>query len=298
MITFEVRLSTGHKYKITANPNTPLKLSINELFKKEKIFYKINYALFEGSKIYLDKSIIENQLNNDSILVLMVTDKETPLEKSITIDDRKNFEKCFRFLIYVCKIPITFFDSRGNSLGEDWLAGRKNGPPECLKEYYPPLGWIGIGLKVFNLYDNQDNTWLGNSNKKGEWYIAYHGIKFIENINSILIKGFRRGNYQSCKNNKNINYLTNREYPSCGEGVYFIPNFSETLKYIKTFKYLDDFYRIILMCRINPYKVRIADIGNNLESWIVNGDSLNDINGKKRDDEVRVYRIFVKVDNH
>ena len=35
------------------------------------------------------------------------------------------------------------------------------------------------------------------------------------------------------------------------------------------------------MCRINPYEVRIADIGNNKEYWIVEADKLGDMNGKK-----------------
>ena len=51
------------------------------------------------------------------------------------------------------------------------------------------------------------------------------------------------------------------------------------------------------MCRINPYKVRIAKIRYNEESWIVNGDKLDDINGKIRDDEVRPYRILIKFEN-
>ena len=50
------------------------------------------------------------------------------------------------------------------------------------------------------------------------------------------------------------------------------------------------------MCRINPYRVRIANYFNK-EYWIVNGDKLNDyyasILGIKRTDEVRPYRILL-----
>ena len=55
------------------------------------------------------------------------------------------------------------------------------------------------------------------------------------------------------------------------------------------------FFEIILMCRVNPYKVRIASLVNDLESWIVNGDELNDPNGKKYDDEVRINRILLHI---
>ena len=47
------------------------------------------------------------------------------------------------------------------------------------------------------------------------------------------------------------------------------------------------------MCRINPEKVRIAEYGLNKEIWVVNGDKLDDSHGKKKDNEVRPYRILV-----
>ena len=47
------------------------------------------------------------------------------------------------------------------------------------------------------------------------------------------------------------------------------------------------------MCRVNPYKVRIADIGNGNEYWIVEGDKLGDLFGVRRIEEVRPYRILV-----
>ena len=47
------------------------------------------------------------------------------------------------------------------------------------------------------------------------------------------------------------------------------------------------------MCKLNPYKVRISKFGINDERWIVNGDKLDDPFGRKRDDEVRPYRILL-----
>ena len=56
-----------------------------------------------------------------------------------------------------------------------------------LKNYSPPLGFIGIGLQVFNLYDNGDNTWIGNKNKPGELVLAstYGNIKLMETLAAI-----------------------------------------------------------------------------------------------------------------
>ena len=111
----------------------------------------------------------------------------------------------------------------------------------------------------------------------------------------ILNNGFRKGAFQECASFNNINPLSNRFAPKCGEGVYFIPDFNEAKSYAKTFMYKGKFFEIILMCRVNPYKVRIASLVNDLESWIVNGDELNDPNGKKYDDEVRINRILLHI---
>ena len=165
--------------------------------------------------------------------------------------------------------------------------------PGYLKDYYPPIGWTAIGLKVANLYDNGDITWLNNNNSNGEWYIGYHGVKTIEAIQGICYEGFRRGDGQRYMNNNNINPLNNNLYPICGEGVYFSNEINEANKYTMPIPYNGNIYRIVFMCRVNPYKVRIADIGNQKEYWIVDGDKLGDLFGHKRSDEVRPYRILV-----
>ena len=44
------------------------------------------------------------------------------------------------------------------------------------KPYYPPLGWIGIGLNVLDKYDNGNNNWIEMINSSDEWCVAYHGV--------------------------------------------------------------------------------------------------------------------------
>ena len=202
---------------------------------------------------------------------------------------------CMNILMNVCNIPQTFFEPDANCLNDNWRVNKKNGPPGYLKEYYPPMGWYGIGLKAWGLYDNGDNTWLGTSNKTGEWYIAYHPISSIPSIIGILNNGFRKGPYQECKERDNINPLTKLNYPKCEEGVYFIPEITQTERYAKQFSYLNFKFKMAFMCRINPHAVRIAinDLGK--ESWIVNGDKLKDPMGRKRDEEVRACRIVMLI---
>ena len=62
-------------------------------------------------------------------------------------------------------------DSKGNkifNLGTDSMRGNK--------PYDPPIGWIGIGLKVIGKYDYGDNSWIGNTNNQDEWCVAFHGV--------------------------------------------------------------------------------------------------------------------------
>lgn len=51
------------------------------------------------------------------------------------------------------------------------------------------------------------------------------------------------------------------------------------------------------MCRINPYKVRIASLGINKEYWIVNGNKIDEKYGSSKPDEVRPYRILLFKEN-
>ena len=68
-----------------------------------------------------------------------------------------------------CKLSKKQLDARGNR-NEGWGEGEYRGN----KPYDPPLGWIGIELKVLDKYD--DNIWIGMDNVDGEWCVAYHGV--------------------------------------------------------------------------------------------------------------------------
>ena len=170
--------------------------------------------------------------------------------------------------------------------------GQKRGPPGYLKDYIPPLGWIGIGLKVKNLYDNGNNTWLGMNNVKGEWYIGYHGTKGMNGVSGIVQYGFRRGPRQACAFNINSNPLSRNAYPFCEDGVYLTPDIFEAKKYAGLITFGGYNYKVVFMCRINPEKVRI-DQFHIPEYWIVNGDQIGNPFGRKITDEVRPYRILL-----
>ena len=178
-------------------------------------------------------------------------------------------------------------DSKGDKY-ENWCKHRIRGG----EQYIPPTkDWYGIGLNVKNKYEN--NEWLDNKNKKGEYAIAYLGINtFLKNKEQIL---------EDTKSyiNKISNIISNKLYqfesniklkgfcceecgPKCGEGVCLFQN----PKYAENSAGIIDIagfkIKIILMCRVNPLKIRQPK--NFPFCWILNPTT----------DEIRPYRILIK----
>lgn len=280
--------------------NTPLK---NTLTKPNSNSLSNSYINGNNTPKSPLRSVKNNNSQNNQFSKTISNNKNQIKPNLIKTNDFLGFlkKKFFtnpnlEFLIKGCNIPSDQFDSEGDC--KNWCRiGKFSGPSGYLKKYIPPEGWIGIGLKVINLFDNGNNAWLGTSNQEGEWYIGYHGTKTKDSVLGIINKGFRRGENQCYKDEENINPLNKKIYPKCGVGVYFTPDINEAKNYTKIIDYLGNKFRVVFMCRINPYKVRISKIFNDIEYWIVNGDNMNGLNGRKKIDEVRPYRILLFKEN-
>ena len=230
--------------------------------------------------------IIGNNHNN----ILLMNNLNSSLEKCGSIlssEKNQNIKICKMFLLFDCLVPEIMLDKRGDCTS-GWRQNGQNGPPSYLKNFNPPIGWIAIGINVLDKYDNGDNTWLGTANIKGEWYIGYHGIRNKNAINGILRNGFIIGPRQNYEESYNNNILTQNSHMLCDKGAYFTPEIDEAKKYTGIIKYNEYNLRIVFMCRINPKKVRIAELGSNKEYWLTNGTT----------DEVRPYRILIKFDDN
>jgi len=183
-----------------------------------------------------------------------------------------------------CKLSKAQLDPRGNR-SSGWGVNEKRGN----KPYYPPIGWIGMGLKVMDKYDN-DNTWIGMSNSPGEWCVAYHGVGSgqssvnVTNATRLIYEGsFRPGGGQAHMNCPDKYH----EGKLIGRGVYCTPKPETAEGYAGISENNGKRYKTVLMVRVKPDAIRncdIHDISKNDNYWVVNGTT----------DEIRPYRILYK----
>ena len=164
---------------------------------------------------------------------------------------------------------------------EGWAIGEKRGG----KEYHPPIGWNGIGLKVTGKYDNGDDKWIGMCNGPGEWCVAYHGVgrgqssdKVKKAIGAIYKTTFEPGSGQVHKNHQDVNHPGQK----VGEGVYCTP-FIETAEGYAGISNINGInYKTVFMVRVKPNVIRSC--ADQTDYWVVNGTT----------DEIRPYRILYK----
>ena len=162
--------------------------------------------------------------------------------------------------------------------------------------YYPPNGWIGIGLNI-NKY-GEDKTWL---NKVNGWATAYHGLRLCEmkdkkynivncnefdlnrklelTIKSIIENGFKDGINQPLKYERNIFTFSRNKFKYCEEGIYLSFQVEEAKKYSIPISG----YNFVLMCKVCPTEIR--------ECRRFKGEFVADGN------YVRPYRILSKKSN-
>ena len=178
---------------------------------------------------------------------------------------------------------------RYSNWGENEVRGGEN--------YIPPKGWIGIGLNVLGKYDYGNDLWLDYNNKEGEFAIAYLGlnnylidkqqiISGLNNLDEIMLNLQSKKMY---KNEKDIRKTNNNFFsrifgskPKCGDGicVFQNPDIAEICAGVIEINKV--IIKIILMCRVNPKKIRQPE--NYKYCWILNPTP----------DEIRPYRILIK----
>ena len=171
------------------------------------------------------------------------------------------------------KLSRNLLDPEGNR-NYGWAEGEKRGGIP----YYPPLGWTGIGLKVKDKYDNEDNAWIGMNNGPDEWCVAYHGVASgqssdnVKNVTGIIYKSeeFKAGTGQlhaNCPDEYHPGKLV-------GERVYCTPYIETEERYAGISNINGACYKTVLMIRVKPEVRRHCDKcgdSRKVNYWVVNG---------------------------
>ena len=270
---------------------------INDEIEKEKIKYNFKLDLSRHLNINKDEIIlfIESYEDIYEKKILLKFQFSFPNQAKDYTNEIKEFIKKDNNIVKLnenkiidaIQISPELLDSRGDKY-ENWSKNKIRGG----EKYIPPTkDWYGIGLNVMNKYENND--WLDNKNKKGEFAIAYLGINtFLKNKKKILedtkffteeiSKMISNKLYQFDSNMKVKGFCCEDCAPKCGVGVCLFqnPKYAENsagIIEISGYK-----IKIILMCRVNPLKIRQPKKFK--ECWILNPTS----------DEIRPYRILIK----
>ena len=157
------------------------------------------------------------------------------------------------------------------------------------KYYDPPIGWTGIGLKVWGRYDGGDNTWIGMDNVPGEWCVAYHSGQSSDNVKNITgiiykSKQFKPGGGQMHAGCPDLYHPGKK----VGKGVYCTPTIKTAESYAGESNINGQIYKTVMMVRVKPKAIRHCDVCGDSKAphnyWVVNGTT----------DEIRPYRILYK----
>ena len=270
---------------------------INNVLKKEKklMFFKKEIAKalnIDKKEILVDIESYEDIEENKMILKLtfsLLNQSKDFTEEINNFIEKYNVLKRFNIkpVLEALKFSPHLLDPLGDK-SENWCTNNIRGG----ETYIPPSkDWFGIGIKVKDKYENND--WLDCQNKKGEYAIAYLGINNLLNKQELIIEDTDKYSrdisnmisqkiFQFETNINTKGFCCEKCGPKCGNGVCLFqnPQYAENgagIVDIQGYR-----IKIILMCRVNPVKIRQPK--SFPECWILNPTS----------DEIRPYRILIK----
>ena len=158
--------------------------------------------------------------------------------------------------------------------------------------YQPSSNFKLIGLNVSQKYG--DDIWLQTDSEGGgaEWAVGFHGIRSIDPnkvAGSIAQNGFKKGPAQAYAGDLDVGPNSKDLGKNCGHGIYLAPkveickgdNFTKgTMCYTRPVQFENKWYIVLMMCRINPKKIRVPD-GCDRQYYIIN-----------QTEDIRPYRII------
>ena len=236
----------------------------------------------------IDKLNIFLSFNNKSIFIdTFIRDKNFVEMKPIEIKSYfSDFNALYNIKIIInnllneeCNIGEEFFDYKGNFFVPNKEFNKIRGS----EIYYPPYGWIGIGLKVVGKYDN--DSWLYENNELSKWAISYYS--FGENLNSDKLKTMindiiTKNNLYDWNKTKNDNSLCEETIGNPGKFICLYPQINTAEKKAGIIEFDKKKYKMILMAKVLTEKINKANQNEDFNYWILDKDY------------IRIYRILLK----
>ena len=309
----EMQLEIAKKEQEEKDEKYSLQLLVNGLIGKKKfdLYFGINESrftniLYNPKENYIFKETIKEKLSKDfniskdEIVVTIPSINHAQLvfqKKEFDYISEETLKKDFKYdsnypelttireikqglLVPGCILTSEQLDVNGDRT--EWPKEGKRGG----EEYDPPKGWIGIGLKVLDKYEN--DRWLDMYNLEGEWVVAYHGIgqnsKFVNQVPFQIYKsGFKVGYRQAHMDCEDSFH----EGQKVGAGAYCTPLIKTAEEYAGISVFNGKKYKTVIMCRVKPSARRhCAKHKDSIEGnyWVVDGTP----------NEIRPYRILYK----
>ena len=199
--------------------------------------------------------------------------------------DFPNFDTLYNIKIIInnllneeCQIDENFFDYKVNFL----IPNKKEFNKRGSEIYYPPYGWLGIGLKVIGKYD--EDSWLYENNELSKWSVSYYA--FGSSLNSdnlkILLNDIITKNnlYDWNKTKNNSLYVETKE--NAAKFIILYPQINIAEKKAGIIEFYNKKYKIILMAKVLTEKISKRNKTEDLNYWILDKNY------------VRIYRILFK----
>lgn len=144
-----------------------------------------------NSYLSIDKNDILISFNNRSNFIdnFIRTEKFSELLPQEIKIDYPNIKELYDIKTIINNLFYNECDIEKESLDYNWNFINPNKELNLIRgneRYYPPYGWIGIGLKVIGIYNNDE--WLNDKNESNKWATAYYTIDSQLSSNEIKKK--------------------------------------------------------------------------------------------------------------
>ena len=259
---------------------------LNSQEKQVKFIQKYRKLISAELKIDINNLVLRDIHHGKLATSCLMVDPTDESEKSIkNLEGKLNIQKVEeKPLLEYLQISPNILDKKGNRFS-GWGRNEKRGGEDYIP---PPENWRGYGLKVWGMYDLENNNWLDYRNVEGEFAVAYMGINnflgessnYSINVKEIIKNEIYR-NDENIRNSWFFRYISNDR--KCGSGVCLFqnPEYAENASGIINIRGYQ--IKVMLMCRVNPKKIRQPK--NFKYCWILNPTP----------DEIRPYRILIKI---